>query len=86
MIFWKYKTPSHFNDLVLAWTAYFKYLYSFKELYHSTWVNKNLTFRLAITEFCYLRISSSKKFIVKVVNPLLRNVVKMVTPFYDIAK
>ena len=24
----KYKTPSHFNDLVLAWTAYLKYLVS----------------------------------------------------------
>ena len=32
----EYKTPSRFNDLVLAWTAYLKYLYSFKELYHST--------------------------------------------------
>ena len=30
-VYWfKYKTLSHFDDLVLAWPAYLKYLYSFK--------------------------------------------------------
>ena len=40
----EYRTSSHFNDLLLARTAYLKYFNSFMEFYRSTWVNKKLIF------------------------------------------
>lgn len=40
----EYKMLSHFNDLVLDWTSYLKYVHSFKEFDRSTWVNNKLIF------------------------------------------